>query len=162
MSVGDSFTLLPLSKYFVKKSDVQPGPQTNLGITQPIASGFIQVDGINRTGNPVGMYTWYRLHHFSGSTNIQRAELREYLLVFRDVSSNTNVSFDIPIPEGGFNANYLTGKFLYTDLTATHPGAGSNTTWSISFNSTFSRVHISAQTSVTPMSHSFFFYVTGI
>jgi hypothetical protein len=162
MSVGDSFTLLPLSKYFVKKSDVKLGPQTNLGITQPIASGFIQVNGINRTGNPVGMYTWYRLSHFSGSPNTQGAELREYLLVFRGVSSKTNVSFDIPIPEGGFDANYNSVKLLYTDFTVTNPGAGSNTTWSISFNSTLSHVHISAQTSVTPMGQSFFFYVMGI
>jgi hypothetical protein len=119
MSVGDNFTLLPLSKYFVKKSDVQPGPQTNLGLTQPIASGFIQVDAINITGNPVGMYTWYRLSQFTGSPNTQGAELREYLLVFRDVSSNTNnVSFDIPIPEGGFNANYNSVKLLYTIQTS--------------------------------------------
>jgi hypothetical protein len=161
MSVGDSFTLLPLSKYFVKRSTV-PGPETNLGLIQPIASGFIQVDGINRTGNPVGMYTWYRLSHFTGSPNTQGVELREYLLVFRDVSSEANASFDIPIPEGAFNADYNSVKLLYTDISVKHPGAGTNTTWNISFNSTLSHVHISAQSSVTPMGQSFFFYVMGI
>jgi hypothetical protein len=162
MSTAEWFGFVPLAKYFVRKSDQQPGPQTNLGLTQPIASGFIQVVGINRTGNPVGMYTWYRLSHFSGSPNIQGAELREYLLVFRDVSSEANVSFDIPIPEGGFNSNYHSVRFLYTDITVTHPGAGTNTIWNISLDSTLTHVHISAQTSVTPMGQSFFFYVTGI
>jgi hypothetical protein len=162
MSVGDSFTLVPLSNFFVKKSQVQPGPQTNVGITQPIDSGLIQVDAINRTGNPVGVFTWYRLSHFSGSPNTQGAELREYLLVCRGVSSNSSASFDIPIPEGAFSANYLSARFLYNDFTTTHPGAGTNVTWNISFNSTFSHVRISAQSTVTPMSHSFFFYVIGI
>jgi hypothetical protein len=162
MSTAEWFGLLPLSKYYVRKSEVQPGPQTNLGLTKPIASGFIQVNGTNRTGNPVGMYTWYRLSHFTGSPNIQGAELREYLVVFRDVSSEANVSFDIPIPEGGFNANYHCVRFLYTDITVTNPGAGTNTVWNISLNSTLTHIRISAQTSVTPMGQSFFFYVTGI
>jgi hypothetical protein len=162
MSVGDSFTLVLSSKYFVRKSDQQPGPQTNLGQINPIASGFIQVSGVNRTGNPVGMYTWYRLSHFTGSPNTQGVELREYLLVFRGVSSEANASFDIPIREGGFNADYNSVKLLYTDISVKHPGAGTNTTWNISFNSTLSHVHISTQSSVTPMGHSFFFYITGI
>jgi hypothetical protein len=162
MSTGDWFTLVPLSNFFVRKSTQQPGPQTNVGITQPIDSGLIQVDAINRTGNPVGVFTWYRLSHFSGSPNTQGAELREYLLVCRGVSSNSNVSFDIPIPEGAFAANYKSARFLYTDFTATHPGAVVDVTWNISFTPTFSHVRISASTTVTPLGHSFFFYVTGI
>jgi hypothetical protein len=162
MSVGENFTLIPLSNFFVKKSQVHHGPLTNLGLTQPIDSGLIQVDAINRVGNPVGMFTWYRLSHFSGSPNTQGAELREYLLVLRGVSSESTVSFDIPIPEGAFNANYRSAKLLYTDFSATHPGAGVNITWNISFTFTLSHVHISAQSTVTPIGHSFFFYVMGI
>jgi hypothetical protein len=162
MSVGDSFTLVPLSNFFVRKSQVSPGPQTNLGITQPIDSGLIQVDAINRTGNPVGMFTWYRLSHFSGSPNIQGAELREYLLVLRGVSSNAAASFDIPIPEGAFSADYKSATFLYSNFTATHPGAGVDVTWNITFTPTYSHVHISCTSTVSPLGHSFFFYVIGI
>jgi hypothetical protein len=162
MSTGDWFTLVPLSNYFVRKSAQQPGPQTNVGITQPIDSGLIQVDAINRTGNPVGVFTWYRLSHFSGSPNTQGAELREYLLVCRGVSSNSSASFDIPIPEGGFAANYKSATFLYDDFVTTHPGAGVDVTWHITFNPTYTHVHISCASTVTPLFHSFFFYVTGI
>jgi hypothetical protein len=162
MSVGDSFTLVPLSNFFVKKSQVSPGPETNLGITQPIDSGFIQVDAINRTGNPVGMFTWYRLSHFSGSPNTQGVELREYLLVLRGVSSEASSSFDIPIPEGAFSANYKSAKFLYDNFVATHPGAGLDITWHITFNPSYTHVHISCASTITPLSHSFFFYVSGI
>jgi hypothetical protein len=162
MSTGDWFTLVPLSNYFVRKSQVSPGPQTNLGLTQPIDSGLIQVDAINLTGNPVGMFTWYRLSHFSGSPNTQGVELREYLLVLRGVSSNASASFDIPIPEGGFAANYKSARFLYDDFVATHPGAGLDITWHITFNPSYTHVHISCASTITPLGHSFFFYVSGI
>jgi hypothetical protein len=33
MSVGDSFTLVPLSNFFVRKSTL-PGPETNIGPIQ--------------------------------------------------------------------------------------------------------------------------------
>jgi hypothetical protein len=56
MSVGDSFTLLPLSKYFVKKTTIT-GFDPNLGSIYPIASGRIENDAINRTGNVVGDYS---------------------------------------------------------------------------------------------------------
>jgi hypothetical protein len=162
MSTGDWFTLVPLSNFFVRKSQTSPGPQTNLGITQPIDSGLIQVDAINRTGNPVGMFTWYRLSHFSGSPNTQGAELREYLLVLRGVSSDAAASFDIAIPEGAFSASYKSATFLYSNFTTTHPGAGVDVTWNITFTPSYSHVHISCASTVTPLGHSFFFYVIGI
>jgi hypothetical protein len=140
MSVGDSFTLLPLSKFFVRKTVSLPGnPDPNLGSIQPIASGFIQTNAINKTGDPVGTYTWYRLSHFTGSPNTQGAELREYLLVCRGVSSGPNASFQLAIFEGGFNPDYSTAKLLYTDMTVKHPGAGGPTTWNIVFGS---NIHI--------------------
>jgi hypothetical protein len=80
MSVGDSFTLFPLSKYYVRKSTA-PGPETNLGPILPIASGRIENDGVGRTGGVTGNYTWYRLSHYEGTPNTQGKELREYLLV---------------------------------------------------------------------------------
>jgi hypothetical protein len=76
MSTAEWFGLVPLAKYYVRKTVSLPGnPDPNLGLIQPIASGFIQTDAINKTGDPVGMYTWYRLSHFSGSPNTQGAEL---------------------------------------------------------------------------------------
>jgi hypothetical protein len=43
MSVGDSFTLFPLSKFFVRKLGT-PDPETNIGPILPIASGRIEND----------------------------------------------------------------------------------------------------------------------
>jgi hypothetical protein len=149
----------------VRKSVSLPGnPDSNLGGINPIASGFIQTDAINRTGDPVGMYTWYRLSHFEGSPNIQGVELREYLLGCRDVSSGPNASFQLAIPEGGFNPNYSTAKLLYTDMAVKNPGAGGPTTWSIVFGSTLSYVQISTsnQANLGPSGQSFFFYVVGM
>jgi hypothetical protein len=74
MSVAESFSLLPLSKYFVTKA-AGPGPNPNVGETQPIASGLIQNDGVKISGGVTGNYTWYRLSHFGGTPNTQGAEL---------------------------------------------------------------------------------------
>jgi hypothetical protein len=160
MSTGDWFTLVPLSNYFVRKSTL---PGANIGLTQPISSGLIQVDAINRTGNPTGIFTWYRLSHFEGAPGTQGAELREYLLVCRNVSSNAVASFDIPIPEGAFAANYRSARFLYDTFPTRHPGDNADVPWTISFNNTYSNVHITTGAAATsPVGHSFFFYVIGI
>jgi hypothetical protein len=108
MSVGDSFTLVPLSDFFVRKKVSLPGnPDPNFGLIQPIASGFIQTDAINKTGDVVGTFTWYRLSHFEGSPNIQGVELREYLLVCRGVSSGPNASFQLAFPKVGLTRTIL-------------------------------------------------------
>jgi hypothetical protein len=78
MSVAEYFGLLPLSKYFVTKT-TGAGQQTNVGVTQPIASGRIENDAINITGGVTGNYTWYSLSHYGGTENTQGVELREYV-----------------------------------------------------------------------------------
>jgi hypothetical protein len=159
MSVGDSFTLVPLSNFFVRKT--LGGP--NIGSIFPIASGRIETDALNRTGNITGYYTWYRLSHYEGTTDTQGKELREYLLVCRAVSSNADASFQLAIPDGGFNPNYGSVKLLYTQMTATQPGAGGVTTWDIVFGSTLAYVQISTSLGAfAPNGQSFFFYVMGI
>jgi hypothetical protein len=95
MSVGDSFTLVPLSNFFVRKS-VAPGPDTNLGIIQLIASGLIQNDAANNIGGVTGIYTWYRLSQFGGNPGTQGVEFREYLIIIRGLSAtSSNVSFQL-------------------------------------------------------------------
>jgi hypothetical protein len=159
MSVGDSFTLVPLSNFFVKKSTL---PGANFGSIYPIASGRIENDALSRTGNIIGNYTWYRLSHYEGTTGTQGKELREYLLICRTVSSDANASFQLTIPDGGFDSNYGSVKLLYTQMTAKHPGAGGNTTWDIVFGSTLAYVQISTSGTFAPNGQSFFFYVMGI
>jgi hypothetical protein len=163
MSTAEWFGLVPLSKYYVRKSGV-PGPETNIGPILPIASGRIEGDDINRTGNITGNYRWYRLSNFEGTPNTQGKELREYLLVCRGVSSDPNVSFQLTIPDNGFDPNYSSVKLLYTNMTAKHPGATGLTTWSIVFGSTLTYVQISTSSSGTfsPNGQSFFFYLMGI
>jgi hypothetical protein len=75
-----------------------------------------------------------------------------------------NASFQLAIPEAGFNPDYSTAKLLYTDMSVKHPGASGPTTWNIAFNSTLSHVQIStsSQANLGPNSQSFFFYVMGI
>jgi hypothetical protein len=164
MSVGDNFTLVPLSNFFVKKSQAfGPAADPNISSTFPIASGRIETDALNRTGNITGYYTWYRLSHYEGTTGTQGKELREYLLVCRSVSSNAVASFDLPIPEGPFAAEYRSARFLYNTFPTRHPGDNADVPWDISFNTTYSHVHISTDASPTaPVGHSFFFYVMGI
>jgi hypothetical protein len=161
MSVAESFSLLPLAKYFVRKS-VTPGPETNIGPILPIASGRIEFDAINRTGNITGNYTWYRLSNFEGTPNTQGKELREYLLVCRGVSSDPNASFQLTILNNGFDPNYSSVKLLYTDMTAKHPGFSGLTTWSIVFGSTLTYFQISTSGTFGPNGQSFFFYIMGI
>jgi hypothetical protein len=167
MSVGDSFTLLPLSKYFVRKSDaVGPAasPDPNVGLTEPIASGRIETDGTVVSGGATGNYTWYRLSHFGGTPNNQGLEFREYLLIFRGVSGNSSiVSFKINIPEGGFSPTYLAYRSLYDQTYATTTGVGTHA-WTISFSANAQQVQLDTNTGGggNPNNESFFFYVMGI
>jgi hypothetical protein len=162
MSVGDSFTLLPLGKYFVRKTTT-PGPETNIGPILPIASGRIEIDGLNNVGGVSGNYTWYRLSHFEGATNTQGAELREYLLVCRTVSTTGNGgSVKLPIPDGGFNPNYMTFISLYPSMQVINPGAPGTMTWNFSVTGNFDIVQLSSSSTFPANNQSFFFYVMGI
>jgi hypothetical protein len=162
MSVGDSFTLVPLSNFFVGKS-VAPGPDTNLGLIQSIASGLIQNDAVNNIGGVTGNYTWYRLSQFGGNPGTQGVELREYLLVCRGVSTTANnASFQLAIPDGGFNPNYLTFVTLYTSIQATFPSAPGTNMWTITISGNSNVVQLSIFTTFNVNGESFFFYVIGI
>jgi hypothetical protein len=163
MPVGDSFTLLPLSKYFVRRTTAAGG-DTNLGPILPIASGRIEVDGVNRTGDVSENYTWYRLSHFEGTPNTQGRELREYLLVCRDVRANANsCSFSLAIPDGGFNRNYMAFKLLYNSMTVTHPGAPGTNTWNFNISGpNFDYVDMATATTFNPYMQSFFLYIISI
>jgi hypothetical protein len=164
MSTGDWFTLVPLSNFFVRKTTI-PGPNTNIGSIFPIASGRIENDAINRTGGVSGNYTWYRLSHFEGDPNTQGKELREYLLVCRDVRANENTcSFSLAIPDGGFNPNYMAFKLLYNSMTVTNPGAPGTNTWNFNIpGPNFNYVSISTtDATFIPYIQSFFLYVMGI
>jgi hypothetical protein len=161
MSVSDSFTLVPLSNFFVKRSTL-PGPQTNLGSILPISSERIENDGINNIGGVTGDYTWYRLSHFEGNPNTQGKELREYLLVCRGVSTTGNGgSVKLPIPDGGFDPNYMTFISLYPSMQVTHPGAPGTMTWNFSVTGNFNVVQLSSS-SFPANNQSFFFYAMGI
>jgi hypothetical protein len=160
MSVGDSFTLVPLSNFFVKKSTL---PGTNIGSIFPIVSGRIETDGFNNIGGVSGNYTWYRLSHYEGTTNTQGKELREYLLVCRTVSTTGNGgSFQLAIPDGGFNPNYQVQTTLYSSMQVTFPGAPGSNTWNFTITSNSDRVQCSTSTTYPINSESFFFYVMGI
>jgi hypothetical protein len=161
MSVGDNFTLVPLSNFFVKKTETLPG--TNIGSIFPIGSGRIETDGIVTTGGATGDYTWYRLSHYEGTTNTQGKEFREYLLIFRGVSATSSiVSFKINIPEGGFTPEFLAYRPLYDQTYATTSGVGSHV-WIISIPNN-QQVALDTNTggSGNPTNESFFFYVMGI
>jgi hypothetical protein len=157
MSVAESFSLFPLSKYFVTKS-TEPSPNPNVGVTQPIASGLIENDGVNITGGVTGNYTWHRLSHFGGTANTQGAELREYLLVCRNVSTTSNnASFSLAIPDGGFNPNYMVFKALYKSMSVTNSDAPGSNTWSFTVTgANFDYVQISTSTTFSPNGQSFF------
>jgi hypothetical protein len=163
MSVGEWFGLLPLSKYYVRKSGT-PGPETNIGPILFIASGRIENDSVNRTGGVTGNYTWYRLSNFEGTPNTQGRELREYLLVCRDVRANANsCSFSLAIPDGGFNPNYMTFKLLYNSMQVTNPGAPGANTWNFYISgANFDFVDMSTSTTFNPNGQSFFLYIMGI
>jgi hypothetical protein len=163
MSTGDWFTLVPLSNFFVRKTTL-PGPNTNLGSIHPIASGRIENDAVNISGNVTGNYTWYRLSHFEGNQNTQGKEFREYLLVCRGVSGTSSIlSFQLFIPDGGFSHSYGTYRALYDQTPATTPGVGTHN-WIISFASNAQRVALDTNTggAGNPNNESFFFYIMGI
>jgi hypothetical protein len=164
MSVGDNFTLVPLSNFFVKRSQAfDPAAHPNISTTQPIVSGRIETDGTVVTGGATGNFTWYRLSHFGGTPNTQAVEFREYLLMFRNVSATSSiVSFRIPIPEGGFTPPYGAYRAIYDQTPATTPGVGTHN-WIITFSSNAQQVELDTNTgSGNPNNESFFFYVIGI
>jgi hypothetical protein len=163
MSVGEWFDLVPLSKYYVRKSTT-PGPETNLGPILPIASGRIETDGVNITGGVTGNYTWYRLSNYEGTPNTQGKELREYLLVCRDVRATSNsCGFSLAIPDGGFNPNYMTFKLLYNSMQVTNPGAPGSNVWNFNISgANFDFVDMATSTTFNPNGQSFFLYIMGI
>jgi hypothetical protein len=165
MSVGDSFTLVPLSNFFVRKSQAfDPAAHPNISTTQPIASGRIETDGTVVTGGATGNFTWYRLSHYGGNPNTQAVEFREYLLIFRDVSATSSiVSFRIPIPDGGFTTPFGAYRAIYDQTPATTPGVGTHN-WIITFSSNAQEVELDTNTGGggAPNNESFFFYVIGI
>jgi hypothetical protein len=161
MSVGDSFTLVPLSNFFVKKTGTLPG--TNIGSIFPIASGRIETDGVNINGGVTGNYAWYRLSHFEGATGTQGKEFREYLLIFRGVSGTSSIlSFQLFIPEGGFTPGFFAYRPLYDQTYATTSGVGTHP-WTIGFPSQ-TKVQLDTDTAGAgnPNNESFFFYIMGI
>jgi hypothetical protein len=163
MSVGDHFTLVPLSNFFVKKSQAfGPAAHPNLSSTFPIASGRIETDGIVITGGATGNFTWYRLSHYEGATGTQGKEFREYLLIIRGLSATSStVSFQLFIPEGGFAPGFFAYRPLYDQTYATTSGGGTHT-WTIGFPSQ-SKVQLdTTATGFNPTNESFFFYIMGI
>jgi hypothetical protein len=146
MSVAESFSLFPLSKYFVVKT-TGAGFNSNVGVKESIASGLIQNDSINNISGVTGYYTWYRLSQYGGTTGTQGVELREYLLVCRNVSTTGNGgSFKLPIPDGGFNPNYMTFTTLYSSMQVTNPGAPGTNTWNFTVTGNFDVVQLSTST----------------
>jgi hypothetical protein len=163
MSVAEWFGITsPLSKYYVRKSTL-PGPETNLGPILPIASGRIENDASNNVGGVTGDYTWYRLSHFEGNPNTQGKELREYLLVCRNVSAVTNnCDFTLRIPDGGFNHEYLAFKLLYNSMTVRDPRSSSTNTWNFNVTGSSDFVEMSTAATFVPNGQSFFLYIMGI
>jgi hypothetical protein len=168
MSVGDNFTLVPLSNFFVKRTELPdllpppPPPPPPLIPIPPLISGRIENDAVNRQGNITGYYTWYRLSIFDGNANTQGREVREYLVVFRGVSANSGIAaFHLPIPEGGFNTTYEVYKLLYNTMSATTSGSGSHD-WNATIVGQGTHLEIRTMVNFDPTNESFFFYVIGI
>jgi hypothetical protein len=108
-----------------------------------------------------GNYTWYRLSQYGGTPNTQGVELREYLVVFRGVSTNSNTpSFKLAISEGAFTPGFNTYTSLYNQMNATTSGKGLHV-WNLGFAN---NAYIQIGTSMTfnPSNESFFFYIMGI
>jgi hypothetical protein len=161
MSVGDSFTLVPLSNFFVKKATI-PGPDPNLGSIHPIASGRIENDAVNISGGVTGNYAWYRLSHFEGTPGTEGKEVREYFVVFLGVSASAGISsFHLPIPDGGFDTTYEVFKLLYTSMRAVTPGSGAHD-WNANIVGQGTHLEIISNATFNPKNESFFFYVMGI
>jgi hypothetical protein len=155
MSVGDSFTLVPLSNFFVKKSAF-PGPDPNLGSIQPISSGNVTASNI--TG---GIYTWYQVFHFGGNTNTQGVELKTYALVVRGFTTSTGVGNTDPIPlPQAFDNNFKVYKLFYNTMSS----AQGNYTASVDSTSTGIVVNfgVIGPDALTPIiNDSFMFLVWG-
>jgi hypothetical protein len=159
MSTGDWFTLVPLSNFFVRKSNVigpAASPDPNVGLTQPIASG--NVTASNVTG---GTYTWYQVFNFAGVPNIQVAELKTYVLVVRSFTTSTGRGNTDPIPlPQAFDNNFKVYKLFYDTMSTAH----ANYTASINSTSTGIVVNfgVIAPDATTPIvNDAFMFLVWG-
>jgi hypothetical protein len=84
MSIAESFSLFPLSKYFVVKA-TGAGFNTDVGETQPIASGLIQNDAVNNIGGVTGYYTWYRLSHYGEVPQELKEKKYEKIYLFAEM-----------------------------------------------------------------------------
>jgi hypothetical protein len=159
MSVVESFSLFPLSKYFVVKT-TGAGFNSNVGVTQPIASGRIENDGVNNIGGVTGNYTWYRLSQYGGNPGTQGAELREYLIVLRGVSATSKILVFNWLSQMEDLPRVFVYRSLYDQTSATIPGSGTHT-WSLTFPT---NTHIQFNTTATlnPSNESFFFYIISI
>jgi hypothetical protein len=109
MSVGESFTLVPLSNFFVKRTEL---PDPNSLPIPPLTSGNVQ--GPSVTG---GTYTWYQVFNFAGTPNLQGVELKTYVLVVRGFTTSTGlgVTDAIPFPQP-FDNNSKIYKLFYESL----------------------------------------------
>jgi hypothetical protein len=155
MSVGEWFDLLPLSKYYVRKS-ITPGPETNLGAILPTSSGSVTASNV--TG---GTYTYYRLFRFEGTPSNQGVELKTYVLVVRGFTTSTGVgnTDPIPLPEA-FDNNFKIYKLFYDSMGT----AKGNYTASVNSTSTGIVVNfgVNGPDALTPIvSDSFMFLVWG-
>jgi hypothetical protein len=98
-----------------------------------------------------------------GTAGTQGKEIRENLLVCRNVSTTANgASFKLAIPDGRFNPNYMTFTTLYSSMMVTNPGAPGSNTWNFTVTGNFDYVQLSTSTTFNPTGQSFFFYVMGI
>jgi hypothetical protein len=159
MSVGEWFDLVPLTNFFVRKSDVigpAANPDPNVGLTQPIASG--NVTASNVTG---GTYTWYQIFNFAGTPNTQGAELKTYVLVVRGFTTSTGTGSTNPIPlPQAFDNNFKVYKLFYDSMSTAH----GNYTASVNSTSTGIVVNFAVigPDALTPIvSDSFMFLVWG-
>jgi hypothetical protein len=125
MSVGESFTLVPLSNFFVKRTEL---PNLNYLPIPPLTGGNFQ--GGNVTG---GAFTWYQVFNFAGVPNLQGVELKTYVLVVRGFTTSTGlgVTSDIPFPQP-FDDNSKIYKLFYAVLST----AKANYSFSINPTST--------------------------
>jgi hypothetical protein len=68
----------------------------------------------------------------------------------------------IPIPNGGFNPDYLAFSYIFTSMEVTYPGAPSSNTWNFTVTGNMVVVQISTSALAPNDNEQFFFYVMGI
>jgi hypothetical protein len=110
MSTGDWFTLVPLSNFFVKKSDL---PNPNTISIPPLSTGNVTASNISS-----GRFTWYQVFNFGGDpNNTQGVELKTYVLVVRGLITTTGVGNTDPIPlPQPFDNNFKVYKLFYNTM----------------------------------------------